>query len=188
MSARTESNPLRNLPPELWPALLMRERQNPLWRPLAYACGYGLPFILLPLTPRWLWFEEPELSHAWVSSIILGIGTLWALRFAATRFGVWASVTQQVLALLVVAGLCALATPGILAALFLVVLGYSTHHRQLVLVGLFALPVFVFKYYYNLDLVLMTKAGVLAGSGALLLLARWAMVRGRWFVGVEARS
>ena len=169
-------------------ALLMRERQNPLWRPLAYACGYGLPLLLLPLTPRGLWFEDPELSHAWISSVVLGIGTLWALRFAATRFGVRASATQQALALLVVAGLCALATPGILAGLFLAVLGYATHHRQLVLVGLLALPVFVFKYYYNLELELMVKAGVLAGSGALLLSARWAMVRGRWFVEGVPRS
>ncbi len=161
--------------------LLTRDRQLPRWRPLAYACGCGLPVILLPLSGRGLWFEDPELPHRWVSSVVLGLGTLCALRFAAPRLRVKASVAAQALAALFVAGLCALAAPGILAALFLIVLGYATHHWQLVTVGLVALPVFVFKYYYNLELDFMTKSGVLAGSGVLLLAARWAFARGPWF-------
>lgn len=157
--------------------LLARARQLPLWRPLAYACSYGLPVLLLPLGERGLWFEDPELPHAWLSGAALGLGTLWALRFAAFDLGARVSLTARVLAVLFVAGLCALSAPGILAALFLIVLGYACQHWPVVLAGLAALPVFLFKYYYNLDLDLMAKSGVLAGSGALLLLARWAFTR-----------
>ncbi len=160
--------------------VLLRDRQLPQWRPLAYACGCGLPVILLPLSERGLWFEDPELPHRWISSIVLGLGTLWALRFAAPRLRVKTSRAAQALAFLLVAGLCALAAPGISAGLFLLVLGYGTYHWQLVTVGLVTLPMFVFKYYYNLDLDFMTKSGVLAGSGVLLLVARWAFARGSW--------
>lgn len=158
--------------------VLMRERQLPLWRPLAYACACGLPIVLLPLSERGLWFEDAELPHAWIASIVLGLATLWVLRLAAAHLGVNASVAAQALAVLIVAGLCTLSAPGILAALFLIVLGYAAQHWQLALVGLVALPAFVFKYYYNLELDFMTKSGVLAGSGVLLLLARHASSRG----------
>jgi hypothetical protein len=158
--------------------VLLRERQLPLWRPLAYACGCGLPLILLPLSERGLWFEDPELPHRWIASIVLGLATLGALRSAAVHLAVRTSAAAQALAALFVAGLGTLSAPGILAAMFLIVLGYAAQHWQLVLIGLLALPAFVFKYYYNLELDFMTKSGVLAGSGVLLLLARQAFARG----------
>lgn len=161
--------------------LSMRDRQAAFARPLVFACGYGLPVILLPLGERGLWFEDPELPRWWISSVVLALGLLWALRFAAARLEVRAPVAAQAVAVLSVAGLCALGAPGIMAALFLIVLGYAAQHGPLVVAGLLALPAFVFKYYYNLELDFVAKSGVLAGSGVILLIVRAAFVRSSWY-------
>ena len=159
-------------------ALLTRERQRPFWQPLAWACCFGLPWLLLPLDTRDSWLESPPLPHSWISSVVLALATLWTLHFATARLGVETAAAGRVLAVSLVAGSCLLGAPGILAAVFLIVLGYAAQHWPVAVAGLVALPTFVFKFYYDLALDLMAKSGVLVGSGALLLVARWAFVRG----------
>ena len=61
---------------------------------------------------------------------------------------------------------------GILLAIILMVLGYARHERLLLATGAVLIPVFLFLYYYQLDVTLLQKSGVLVGSGALLLAAR----------------
>ncbi|MEM7020299.1 MAG: DUF4401 domain-containing protein, partial [Pseudomonadota bacterium] len=45
----------------------------------------------------------------------------------------------------------------------------ARHDRVLLWLGGLFMPVFLVFYYYNLDLSLMAKSAVLAGSGILLL-------------------
>jgi uncharacterized membrane protein len=52
------------------------------------------------------------------------------------------------------------------------VLGYTKHDKLLLLTGIMFMPVFIFLYYYNLDISLMAKSGVLVGSGAVLFMGR----------------
>ncbi len=157
--------------------LLTRPVDNPMWRPLAYACGIGLVGILLPFSERGLWFEDSELPHRYISSVACGIALLWALQFASIRASGSINSKQGLLAVLLVAAIASLSTPGIPAALFLVVLGHATLHWPITAIGLVGLPIFVWKYYYNLELDFVTKSGILAGSGILLLLARWLVTR-----------
>lgn len=70
-------------------------------------------------------------------------------------------------------GLGTLATPGILLALGLMVLGYGRHERPLLVNGAASFAAFLWLFYYNLDMTLLVKSTILAGSGALLLLARY---------------
>lgn len=66
-----------------------------------------------------------------------------------------------------------LSTPGILLSLILMILGYEKPEKILILLGAFCLPIFLFLFYYSLDLTLLTKSGILIGSGLLLLAGRF---------------
>lgn len=63
--------------------------------------------------------------------------------------------------------------PGIILSIILMVLGYAKHEKIMVTMGALLVPVFLFFYYYNLDVSLMEKSGVLVGSGITLLVARF---------------
>lgn len=78
-----------------------------------------------------------------------------------------------------------IAAPGITLAILLMVLGYGKHEKIMVAMGALLLPLFLYHYYYNLDVSLLQKSGVLVGSGALLLFARFYM-RFRKLDGGEA--
>lgn len=66
----------------------------------------------------------------------------------------------------------ALSTPGILAAIALLVLGYARGDRVLMGIALIFLPVFIVYFYYNLEIGLGVKSYVLMGSGITLLVLR----------------
>lgn len=65
-----------------------------------------------------------------------------------------------------------ISAPGVILAICLMVLGYAKHEKLLLLMGLLLIPVFIFLYYYNLDISLMAKSGTLIGSGIVLLVSR----------------
>ena len=166
--------------------LLTRPRGLPTWRPLGYACAWGLLIVLLPLGERGLWSKDAELGHRIVSSVSCALALLWACSWAARREGLRVTVARASLAVIVATGLAALQTPGIPAALFLIVLGYASGHWQICAVALGVFPLFVYKYYYNLDVDFLTKSAVLAGSGVLLLCVRWFAARSSPAVGASA--
>lgn len=155
--------------------LLTRARQRPVWRPLAYACAWRAVVSVLPSDGHEWWFKDYVLPHRWISSVTAGLALLAVSAWACRRAGERVPTAQVVVAVLVIAGLTALGAPGIPAALFLVVLGHATHHWHLTLVALASLPIFVWHYYYDLELDFVAKSSVLVGSGALLLVARAAL-------------
>ncbi|MCA8941655.1 MAG: DUF4401 domain-containing protein [Planctomycetes bacterium] len=157
---------------------LTRPRSNPTLFPLAYACGVGLIVLLLPLTDRGLWFEDVDLLAPWWPSVVCGVALLGAAEFAMRRAG-WNSTLARVLLLVAVAGIGVLGAPGVLAVMFLAVLGYASFHERLAIVALLSLPLFVFEFYFALDVSLLAKAGTLVGTGLVLLAARFVMRRGR---------
>lgn len=59
--------------------------------------------------------------------------------------------------------------PGIIFAIGLMILGYARQEKLLIALGGLAMPFFLWLYYYNMDIALMQKSGVLVASGAVLL-------------------
>lgn len=162
--------------------LLTRSRENPVWRPLAYASACGLLAVLMPISERGLWSFDRGLPHPWIASAICGIALLATMHWSSRRSaaldpGSHVTPRQRALATVIVVGLASLGTPGIPAALFLIVLGHATFHWPVTAVALASLPVFLWKYYYALDLDVVAKSGVLVASGMLLLVARLAVRR-----------
>jgi uncharacterized membrane protein len=71
-----------------------------------------------------------------------------------------------------VLGLLTLSTPGIVAALTLLILGFDRRNRILIGLAVVFLVKFASVYYYSLQLTLLEKSIVLAASGLLLLAVR----------------
>ena len=64
-----------------------------------------------------------------------------------------------------------------IAALFLLILGHATGRRSLEVLGLVALPVFLFLYYHDLQVPLLAKSGIVIASGLVLLALRFFLTR-----------
>lgn len=73
--------------------------------------------------------------------------------------------------------LTTMSTPGILAGAWVLALACDRGDRVLAGMGIVFLLAFGTVYYYNLDLTLLEKSGVLTGSGALLLAIRHRLAR-----------
>jgi uncharacterized protein DUF4401 len=72
----------------------------------------------------------------------------------------------------VLLGLLTLSTPGIMAAITVLTLGFDRRNRVLIGLAIVFLVAFVSVYYYSLRMTLLEKSMVLAASGLLLLAAR----------------
>lgn len=164
--------------------LLFNSHRSPRFlRPLAYALAVSLPLtLLLVIAPD----EEIDTSW-WPSGVVLTLGLLW-LYVRVAGGATCPRREPMIVAIVATVFLGAVSTPGVLAALGLVVLGYARRDWLLLGLGLVFFPTFLVAYYYDLDVGLLTKSGILAASGVVLLLARWYLgfrVDG-WFGAAES--
>ena len=144
-------------------------------RPMAYALAVSLPLTLLLVLAPHGDIETPW----WPSKAILTLGLIWLCQWAA---GGPRSLRREpiILAALAAAVLGAVSTPGILAGVGLMILGYAQEDRPLLGLGIVFFPVFIIAYYYDLDVTLLTKSWILLASGATLLLGRSALGQRPW--------
>jgi uncharacterized membrane protein len=152
--------------------LFTREPLRRHLRPLAYALIASAPVMLLvPVAPTVLlpgWFDflpgasERALTAAF--ALLLIAACAWAR-------GGWQRLLQAPGGLIVaaIAALALVSTPGILAALTLLVLAFARDDGPLSLLGLLYLGVFLVAYYYQLDVTLLAKSIILTASGVVLL-------------------
>ncbi|WP_026839750.1 DUF4401 domain-containing protein [Citrifermentans bremense] len=68
-------------------------------------------------------------------------------------------------------------THGLAAAALILILGFAGGNRVLFGLGLMAVASFLSHYYYQMRETLLIKSMILAATGALLLVARWALLR-----------
>ena len=167
----------------------LRPRNSVLFAPIGYA-------LLASLA---IWQVE-ILCNAWTGDISpteINSSTLLMERMlphlqtaltALTLFGisVWAAGGVSILRgkaplfiglALALAALLWLGSGGVLLALLFMLLGFSLQHRAILDLGIILFPIFLTHYYYNLNLDLLAKSGVLIGSGAVVLLLRAGLAR-----------
>jgi uncharacterized membrane protein len=77
---------------------------------------------------------------------------------------------------IILLGVITRSTPGVVATLLLLVLGFDRRARGLIALGATFFLGFGAAYYYDMQLTLLQKSGVLALSGAVCL-AAWAVLR-----------
>ena len=152
--------------------ILMRFNTKSDYVPIAYALVIALCFSALYVSmPAQFGGEKSSaaISPLFANSVLVGglIG-VWAAsnqnRFKAKQLG---------LALGAVIMLGIISAPGVLLSIILLVLGYAKHDRYLTAIGVLFLPIFLWLYYYNLDVSLLQKSVILIGSGVVLLLGRF---------------
>lgn len=142
--------------------------------------GYGTIAASLVMLVFSSWFHELEdftrgqrsAAAAWT----LGPGTTIAIAVALLTLMVEIlrelRATSLTAAAPVVLALVTLSTPGIIAAVALLALGFDRRNRVLIAVATAFLVKFLSMYYYSMKLTLLEKSVVLVASGLVLLGAR----------------
>lgn len=113
-----------------------------------------------------------KLFHLSQGGVLVGL-VLVLLRRLGTSWFTGAGIAAILLSVLV-AGI-GLYVPGLTIGIALVLIGFSHSNRVLTGLGLVTVVVFVFQFYYLLDLTLLEKSGLLVVSGLILLLVRYLM-------------
>jgi hypothetical protein len=72
---------------------------------------------------------------------------------------------------------CVLLPPGGSAALVIMMLAFVLGSRPLALLGTLLQIYYIWRFYYDMDVTLLVKSGMLSGVGAVLLLGWWLMMR-----------
>lgn len=163
-------------------ALTLWERESALtvaraegWsRPL----GYGLIVALLGVLCFGLTDLIP-IPYWWISGLLL-LPMLLILEYRiVSRFAprADAAIVPWLVGATVLGSLPALWTPGVLAAVIVIVLGFQRGNRLLLGIGAFFLVVFLIAFYYHLDVTLLVKSLLLLATGLLLLGLRALMPR-----------
>ncbi len=110
-----------------------------------------------------------QLAHYWVSGVLLLVAVLFVV-LRAVRQARLAPSRQRLL--IAVCGLVLAPTvlsPAVPGALLVLLSSFYIGHKTSVVLGLLSLVYFIMLYYYDLQLALLQKSGVLMLSGALFL-------------------
>jgi len=152
--------------------LLRKTSPGRMLKPLVYSAA-AMPaatLLILSHTQIEIWrtnFDQPM----WPSSVLLAGGLAYLyldLAGGLKRLG----EPWMILAIVSTILLGAFTTPGILAAVGLLVAGYAFGDRILTIMSYIFLPLFLVIFYYALNIDLAHKSWVIGGSGAVLLAAR----------------
>jgi hypothetical protein len=149
--------------------------------PLAYACVVSLCITVIYFTVYskiGSWKHQQEYNLFFVNTVLM---------FSLIGLMGWASGSLKklqteplMLAALGAIVLAMISTPGILLSICLMILGYAKYEKLLLLMGTLLMPLFIFFYYYNLDISLMLKSGILVSSGVILLTGRGYLAIKQW--------
>ncbi len=154
-------------------------------KPMAYAIAVALPLTVFAVvvvnsataTSR-LDDHTRQLTPLWPSQLILTLGMLLLLWWVAD--GIYGLNEPVIVAALATVALGAVTSPGILVGIGLLVFGYAIGEKPLIVLGYLFLPAFLVYFYYDMQADLLTKSGILAASGAVLLAARTILSRRPW--------
>ncbi|NOQ36767.1 MAG: DUF4401 domain-containing protein [Methylococcaceae bacterium] len=141
--------------------------------PLSYAFVFSLcaSILFLASHTEFGYWNNDELIHPAFVNIILAGGLIALIGWAS---GGLQNLKNEalILASLGTVLLGIFSAPGIILAIGLMILGYAKHESLLIILGGLLTPVFLFIFYYNLDISLMYKSGILFVSGLVLLAGR----------------
>ena len=170
----------------VWMNEFQWQQRGPIVRPI----GYGLTLALVQWKGQLLFGQSLHLfmrGHdefqilmpQWLGELAIGLLLIAVVGHLMVRGGETLTSRSFLGALLVAAIVAAvsLEAPGIATGLTVILLGFSNANKILVGLGIAALLFYVSAYYYSLHATLLTKSGILAVTGATLLLARWVVLK-----------
>jgi hypothetical protein len=115
----------------------------------------------------------------WISSILLGALLLYVGNQVWSQIGGGTGYREMAVfyGLLVAITAAAWAIPGLLLALIVIMLGASSGNRVFIGSGIAFLVVFIACYFYGIQLSMLTKSITLVATGAVVLTARWLLLK-----------
>ncbi len=160
----------------IWSAKIKRD-----YVPVKYALLFSLCTAASFLASRveFAFVMDEEVIRPYFTSLLFTIALIATIVWIAGGLSKLKS-EAVVLGCLGAVALGVLSAPGVLLAVTLMILGYGKHEKIMIAMGALLLPVFLYHYYYNLDVSLLEKSGVLVGSGLLLLAARFYISFRKW--------
>lgn len=155
--------------------LFSRRQLPPALRPMAYGLVMAAPVLLImELAPSAMLpglLAGPESATHWFFKVVFTTVLVYLVAWASGfRKKISESPLNVAAGGTIVLGL--VATPGLLAAFALLLLGYGRAERPLLWLGFLFLVVFLGTFYYNLNMTLLAKSITLMSSGVALLAAR----------------
>jgi hypothetical protein len=150
-------------------------------RPAMHAVNLALMMVL------WFrnvpWYRGEATSSEWLLRAADVYDLLLALLWLGAVFGLLrlyrAPSALLWLGLAAIPTILLLPAPGVLAALMLLLLGFAAAERAVLATGLIGLLVYLARYYYEIDISLLAKSGVLVASGGVLLVLRMLLMQKR---------
>lgn len=152
------------------------------WR----AVGYGLAFALVQPTSYvggWLFLRNavPPLfgwATIWIRAVLLAGVLIYVVYRILQRYDAGPSSRAgfPALAAAAIVGAVTLRAPGVTSGLIVVLLGFAGGNRSLFGFGILSVLSYLSYFYYSLQMTLLMKSVVLAGSG-LALIALWLVMR-----------
>lgn len=139
--------------------------------------GYALPVALFGLLSL-SFIREAGITLWWLSGVGLFIALL-GLEYRLLRDAGVSLLSKPALALFcgtLVLLIPAIGAPGILAALFVLALGFRRNNRLLIGLASLFLVFFIGRFYYDLETTLLIKSFQLAGTGLVLLALRYGIL------------
>ncbi|MEQ8207208.1 MAG: DUF4401 domain-containing protein [Woeseia sp.] len=119
-------------------------------------------------------YPRPWISTVLFGAIMLGVGARIVASFADSI----SRANRLAIALLLVAVIGASwFAPGLMLALIVVMLGAASGHKAFIGAGIAFFVVFLATYFYGIEVTLKTKSLTLVATGAIILLARWMILR-----------
>ncbi|MEM7253605.1 MAG: DUF4401 domain-containing protein [Pseudomonadota bacterium] len=117
----------------------------------------------------------PALRYVWVGDVAMVLVLIGTVRDILRRYQqpMTSRAGKFALAGGVIAGGASLLAPGIVAATTVIALGFATAERFVTGLGILALLFYLGNYYYQLDITLLAKAGVLALMAIILGCLAW---------------
>jgi len=164
--------------------LILHTRRTLFLQPLIRAAAVTLPATLLFMNLamidifHWRIWESTPNSPLGVSSAVLAAGLVYMF------FRLAGGINQYrqpwlIMAVIATVLLGIFTNPGVLVAIGLLTAGYAYGDRILTALAYLFLPCFLVGLYYVMDVTLACKSAVIAGSGLILLILRWILIRNR---------
>lgn len=160
--------------------LVLWQRRRYLSSVYLYAVILFLAHKLLPADNQLYWYfgpkREVDLPFNWGMALISFAASLALYAFL---IGGWQKLKslEHVIVICCIVILAVLGMQGVLFAIALMALGHMRHDKVLWVVGLIYLPVYLFLFYFSLDVTLLAKSYMLLGSGIFILAARFVLTR-----------